>query len=272
MVVYGDPEFQKTAINLPKLLIIDDSEQIVGFLSDLFADEYQCTKAADGQEGIDKAERLMPDIILCDVQMPRKSGLEVVRELKNNPRTRFIPIILLSGYNTRDNRLEGLRAMADDFIAKPFDYEELRLKMANLLKFRSEIKNADTEDILYKDLGLSAQLYTHDEYKFVLLMVEFFALNYSDRCLDVNNIAKHMAYSVRQLQRKIKSITDVSPMDLLRYYRLRQSAQLLLRHNSIAEVAEACGFKSPNYFCTCFKDYFEVTPSRYQKDNKSKIS
>lgn len=262
-----ETSFQQVGSDLPSLLIIDDSDEVVEFISELFSDEYSCIKAADGQEGVALAEEIIPDIILCDVQMPKKSGLDVVRELKNNPETRYTPIILLSGYNTRENRLEGLRAMADDFLAKPFDYEELRIKMSNLLKIRNEILSNDPQDFLHKELGLDAQSYSHDQRSFIEFMIEYFSSHYSDKDLDVKNIAEHMDISVRQLQRKIKAITSISPMDLLRIYRLRQSSQLLLRHGSIAEVSEACGFSSPNYFCTCFKDYFNVTPSSFQKSN-----
>jgi len=261
----GESELQQVRENLPSLLIIDDADDIVELISELFVNEYSCIKALDGQEGITKAEELMPDIIVCDVRMPKKSGLDVVRELKSNPKTRFTPIILLSGYNTRENRLEGLRAMADDFLPKPFDYEELRIKMSNLLQIRKDYLNTEPQDILDKELGLETKNYNYDERYFLEIMVSFLVSNYSNRDMNVKQIAESMNVSVRQLQRKIKSITGYSPMDLLRIFRLRQSALLLLRHNSIAEVSEACGFMSPNYFCTCFKDYYQVTPSNYQK-------
>jgi len=263
----GEATAQQGCELLPKLLIIDDSEEIILFISELFSEEYNCLKAFDGQEGIDMAMKSLPDIILCDVRMPKKSGHDVVRALKHDPKTRFIPIILLSGYNTRKNRLEGLRAMADDFLAKPFDYEELRLKMANLLKIRREFLSKESGDFLGRELGLDTIDYIPDEKIFLETMTSYLSEHYSKKSLDVENIADHMGKSVRQLQRKIKSITDISPMDILRIYRLRQSAQLLLRHNSIAEVSEACGFRSPNYFCTCFREYYKTTPSAYQKNH-----
>jgi len=263
----GELDFQQVSSELPCLLIIDDSNEVVEFISELFSEEYSCIKAADGQEGVCLAEEIIPDIILCDVQMPKKSGLDVVRELKNNSETRYIPIILLSGYNSRENRLEGLRAMADDFLAKPFDYEELRIKMSNLLKIRKEILNNEPEDFLHQELGLDTQDYSHVHRYYLEEMIAYFTDHYSDEKLEVKHIAEHMGISIRQLQRKIKTITNISPMDLLRIYRLRQSAQLLLRHKSIAEVSEVCGFSSPNYFCTCFKDYFQETPSSFQKQS-----
>ncbi len=263
----GEVDIQQSSSELPNLLIIDDSESLVIFITELFSEDFYCQSASDGQEGIQKAERLLPDIILCDVKMPKISGLDVVRTLKNNPKTRFIPIILLSGYNTRENRLEGLRAMADDFLPKPFDYEELRIKMTNLLQIRKELQTNDNEDFLNIELGLDANNYSSDHRHFIELMLGCFIAKYSDRKLNVNLIAEHMNISIRQLQRKIKAITGLSPMDLLRIYRLRQSSQLLLRHKSIAEVAEACGFRSPNYFCTCFKDYFNITPSYHQRNH-----
>jgi len=267
----GDSELQNICkelpTELPTLLIIDDSEEVVHFISELFSEDYVCLTAADGLEGIAAAESSIPDIILCDVRMPKLSGLEVVRTLKKNSETRYIPIILLSGYNTRENRLEGLRAMADDFLAKPFDYEELRIKMANLLKMRKEFLTKEPGDYLNSELGIETQGYNPDQRHFLEAMVDYLSHYYSNKKLDVENIADHMEISVRQLQRKIKAITGISPMDLLRIYRLRQSAQLLVRHNSIAEVSEACGFRSPNYFCTCFKDYYKITPSSYQKNN-----
>ncbi|MFT5520637.1 MAG: YesN/AraC family two-component response regulator [Enterobacterales bacterium] len=265
--MYGGSAIKTTASTLPQLLIIDDSNDVVQFITDLFSGEYDCIKAVDGEEGISKAEEFRPDIILCDVKMPKASGLDVVRALKLSSRTRLTPIILLSGYNTRENRLEGLRAMADDFLAKPFDYEELRIKMSNLLNIRKEIKQNDSEDLLKKELGLESDKYTHDERYFLELLVGHLLTNYSQKNMDVKHLAESLSISVRQLQRRIKSSTSYSPMDLLRIFRLRQASQLLLRHNSIAEVSEACGFRSPNYFCTCFKNYFKVTPSNYQKNN-----
>ncbi len=262
----GDLELHNIYKELPTLLIIDDFEEIVNFISEFFSEEYNCLTAEDGVGGIAVAESSLPDIILCDVRMPKMSGLEVVNTLKKNPLTRYIPIILLSGYNTRENRLEGLRAMADDFLAKPLDYEELRIKMANLLKKRKEFLKKEPKDYLKNEIGIDTQGYNPDERHFLEAMVDHLANYYSNKKLDVENIAHHMEISVRQLQRKIKAITGIPPMDLLRIYRLRQSAQLLVRHNSIAEVSEACGFRSPNYYCTCFKDYYNITPSAYQKN------
>jgi len=269
MRLRSEQKFQGIPNKLPRLLIIDDSEQVVEFISELFVKEYVCFKASDGQEGVLKAEQLYPDIILCDVRMPKKSGLDVVRELKSNPKTKLTPIILLSGYNTRENRLSGLRAMADDFLAKPFDYEELRIKMSNLLQVRKDIQKVDTQDILHKELGLDTRYFNPEEHYFIEHIAEFLIANYSNRDVNVEDIADHMGISVRQLQRKTKAISTFSPMDLLRIFRLRQASQLLGRHKCIAEVSEACGFKSPNYFCTCFRDYFQTTPSKFQKKAKS---
>ena len=254
---------------LPCLLIIDDSPDVVQFMIDLFEDEYTCVTADDGNDGIIKAEQLLPDIILCDVRMPNKSGMEVVRELKSHPQTRLIPIILLSGFNTRENRLEGLRAMADDFIAKPFDFEELRIKMNNLLHLRSELKTTEHENIIQKHLGLDISEYSRDQRAFIESCLLFIEQHYIEKELDVAQMADKLGLSIRQLQRKVKDITKFSPMDLVKIYRLRKSAKLLQRHSSIAEVAESCGFGSPNYFCTCFKDYFTQTPSQYQKKRSS---
>jgi AraC-like DNA-binding protein len=139
--------------------------------------------------------------------------------------------------------------------------------MSNLLQFRKEFKHNDTEDFLKKELGLESGNYSHDERYFLELLVGHLLGNYSQKNMDVKYIAESLNISVRQLQRRIKSTTSYSPMDLLRIFRLRQASQLLLRHKSIAEVSEACGFRSPNYFCTCFKNYFKVTPSNYQKNN-----
>jgi len=261
----GDSQIQQTNKDLPTLLIIDDTAEVVEFISEVFSQDYICIKAADGGEGIVLAKELIPDIILCDLRMPKVSGFEVVRNLKNNPLTRNTPIIMLSGYNTRENRLEGLRAMADDFVAKPFDFEELRIKMSNLLQIRKALLEEANQDVFKKELDLVAQNYDAEEKIFLEQILDYFSGNFSNKNLDVADMADNLHFSVRQLQRKIKIITSISPMDLLRRYRLKQSAKLLQHHKSIAEVSEACGFSSPNYFCTCFKDYFQQTPSSYQK-------
>jgi len=252
----------------PRLLIIDDSKDVVDFLAELFSTTYDCHFACDGVEGLEAANDLIPDIIICDVQMPKMNGLEVVRILKSNQNTRYIPTILLSGYNSRENRLEGLRAMADDFVAKPFDYEELRLKMSNLLQLRQELQNTPPRDYITEALDLNASEFSLKERELIEAMIDYFSTYYPDNKLNIDMVAKQLNYSVRQLQRKIKTITGSTPMDLLRTYRLKQAASALLRHKTISEVSEACGFSSPNYFCTCFKDYFELTPRSYQKLNK----
>jgi YesN/AraC family two-component response regulator len=253
------------------LLIIDDSDDVTDFLSELFSESYHCVVACDGIEGLQTANKIIPDIIICDVQMPRMNGLEVVRLLKSKRETRYIPTILLSGYNTRENRLEGLRAMADDFIAKPFDYEELNLKMSNLLQLRSEMMSSEPEDYITQKLDLDTSGYSSKDRELIEDMIEYFAIHYPENKLNIGEIAESLSYSVRQLQRKIKTITGLSPMDLLRIYRVKQAAAALLRHKTISEVSEASGFSSPNYFCTCFKDYYNITPRKYQRQGKDAI-
>ena len=248
-----------------RLLIIDDSPDVTDFLSELFSEQYECVIATDGIEGLQTANRILPDVIICDVQMPRMNGLEVVRLLKSKRETRYIPTILLSGYNTRENRLEGLRAMADDFIAKPFDYEELNLKMSNLLQLRSETMTTEPEDYITQNLDLNAADYNVKDRALIEDLIEFFSVHYPENKLNIAGIADHLNYSIRQIQRKVKTITGISPMDLLRIYRLKQAASALLRHKTISEVSEASGFSSPNYFCTCFKDYYDITPRKFQR-------
>ena len=119
--------------------------------------------------------------------------------------------------------------------------------------------------MIQKHLGLETEGYTRDQQNFIESAISFIESHYIDKELDVAMLAQSMGFSVRQLQRKVKGITGLSPMDLVKIYRLRKAAKLLQRHDSIAEVAESCGFGSPNYFCTCFKDYFNQTPSHYQK-------
>jgi len=252
-------------INPPTLLIIDDSLDIIAMISELFSEEYECINATDGDTGISLAIEKRPNIILCDVRMPKKSGMEVVRELKDNHLTRYIPIILLTGYNTRENRLEGLRAMADDFIAKPFDSEELRIKMSNLLKLRSEMFENESLQKIGLELDIDTNNFSHDNRYFIELFNEYLLKNYQRKDLEVQHIADYMEISVRQLQRKIKDITNISPMDLLRTFRLNQAAKLLSEKMSISDVSNNCGFRSSNYFCTCFKKHFQVTPSFHQK-------
>jgi AraC-like DNA-binding protein len=155
--------------------------------------------------------------------------------------------------------------MADDFIAKPFDYEELRLKMSNLLRMRAEMMDNEPKDYITEELDLDASSYSSKDRDLIEAMIDFFALHYPENKLNISAIADHLNYSVRQLQRKVKGITGISPMDLLRIYRLKQAANALLRHKTISEVSEACGFSSPNYFCTCFKDYYDMTPRNFQK-------
>ncbi len=245
--------------NTPQLLLIDDNEDMLTYLSSVLSDNYKITTASNGQEGIKVARAIIPDIIISDVMMPGIDGLELLDTLKSDELTNHIPIILLTAKGSNKSKIEGLKLRADDYISKPFTEDELSLRLRNIL---------DAKDILKKKLSAELMLEPQslvikEKPAFIVKLDNIIEKRYQDSSFSVAELAIEAAVGERQLLRKLKATADVGAKEYIRSYRLKKAAELLHQGNTATIVATEVGFSSSAYFSSCFKAFYGLTPSQY---------
>ena len=243
--------------------IVEDNQDMQNYLFELLSDTYDCDVAADGQQALDKAFEIVPDLVLCDLMLPKLDGFQVTHALREDERTSHIPIIMLTAREDRDSRMEGLAEKVDDYLTKPFDDEELELRIANLLEIRDILKNRYSQRFF--DEPLPDRALTDKENGFLEKLEIVLKERHSDPEFDLPHMAAAVHMSTRQLQRKLKAITGHNPAEFLRSFRLRRARELLRKGSQVGLTADAVGFSSPAYFASCFKAQFAQTPSDYQQ-------
>ena len=247
------------------VLIIEDNIDMQRHLENILDPYHQCLVASNGQQGLSLANEYLPDIIVSDVMMPGMDGFEVLQQLKNQEISAHIPVILLTAKSDQQSKIKGLTAEADDYLTKPFNAEELILRIDNLLKMRKKMQ------IKYESQwrGFSKTQENPDaeevENVFLTDLNKLFEKNFHDVNFSMHQLANELAMSERQLQRKIKSLVDISPLELLKRFRLDKSKEILKQDIQIGLVAQSCGFSSQTYFGRCFKEHFGITPKVYQQ-------
>ena len=248
------------------VLIIEDNMEMQRYLESILQPHHQCLLASDGAKGIKLAEEYLPDIIISDVMMPNKDGFEVLSHLKNQSFTSHIPIIMLTAKADKKSKIKSLTSQADDYLTKPFDSDELILKVNNTLKLRKELqKKYESQWVEASKIQETADKIIDSP--FLQSVNEIFEQNYSDQKFSTSQLAKRLAMSERQLQRKIKVLIDASPLDLLKKFRLEKSKTQLQQGVQVGLVAQSCGFSSQTYFGRCFKEEYGLTPKVFQKEN-----
>jgi signal transduction histidine kinase/ligand-binding sensor domain-containing protein/DNA-binding response OmpR family regulator len=245
------------------LLIVEDNLDMQEYLVSLLSESYHCQVATDGEEGVSFALESIPDLVLCDVMLPKMDGFKVSETLKTNQLTSHIPIVMLTGRGDSDSRLKGLREHVDDYLTKPFNDEELSLRIANLLAARDAMKRKFSRQ-LFDGSEAGSDMGAKD-LQFLNKLQSVLESHYEDPEFRVDRMSVEMAMSDRQLQRKLKAIVDHSPAEYLRSFRLNMAIRQLKQGRQVGLVAEAVGFSSQAYFASCFKAEFGATPSEYQQ-------
>ena len=243
----------------PRLLIIEDSPDIVLYIRTLLRDRYAIAVAENGTEGVEKAIEEIPDIIISDVMMPGLDGFEVTQRLKNDERTNHIPIILLTAKAGVESRLKGLRRGADAYLAKPFEQQELLIRLEKLIELRRQLRaryGGSQIPTPSEETALSP------EDAFIAKVNRLIEDNLSDAGLSTEQLGQELGLSQKQLSRKLKALTGQSTVSYLRRYRLCRAKDLLSSGEmNVAEVAYRVGFSDPGYFSRSFSQQFGVAPS-----------
>lgn len=253
--------------NPPIILIIDDNVDMRSYISEILIDEYRVIEASNGKQGLKEAIELIPDLIVTDVMMPEMDGYELCQKLKTDERTSHIPVILLTAKADQKAKIEGYETGADDYITKPFNHDELRIRIKNLIEQREELRQRFNKNI---SLGPGELAITSADEKFLTRAIKIIDDHIEDPNLGAEFFAKEIGLSRSQLHRKLKALTDQSAIEFIRSYRLIYARQLLEKHyGNIAEITYAVGFNNPSYFAECFKKQFGVLPSKYVENKSS---
>lgn len=240
----------------PLALIVDDSVTMRSYIASMLTETYDVTLAANGLEGLDKALKTVPDIVIADVMMPEMDGFQLCSRLKKETATSHIPVLLLTAMAMDDQRTQGYDCGADAYITKPFSSKVLIARMKNLLETRRQLKtiycNGDVNDTKPCDADT----------RFMIDFNRIVTKRMADSSLSVEDVSAELSLSRVQMYRKVKALTGSTPVELIRIVRLKR-AEKLLRQGSqtVSEVAYAVGFSSPSYFAKCFKEQFGRLPS-----------
>ena len=244
----------------PRVLVIDDNADIRAYATALLGDEYDVMEASDGSEGLKKAVREVPDVVVCDVMMSGMDGLECCKHLKSDSLTCHIPVILLTAKTLDEHRAEGYAYGADAYLTKPFNGNVLKARIKNLITNRKLMKIVFGNDAQQEPMEAVAQ---SAESQFVEKFRTIIQGNLGNSDLNVETISHEMGISRAQLYRKIKSITGISPNDIIREARMKRADRLLeTTDKSVSEIAYEVGFSSPSYFTKCYREFFGRTPNK----------
>ncbi len=247
----------------PCLLVVEDNPEMQHFVQGIFASDYKVVLASDGKQGFQMAMEVQPDLVISDVVMPVCSGTEFCKRIKSSLETSHIPVILLTAKHAIVDKLEGLRFGADDYIAKPFSPEELKLRVRNLLRSKEEIKNK-----FLRVVNLEAReiTITSADEDFLNRAIAIAHEQIENTDFSVDRFAYLLAVSRPVLFTKIKALTGQTPNNFMKTLRLKQAARLLSQQKlNVSEIAYKVGFRTPKYFRICFHKQFGQTPTQYAR-------
>lgn len=243
----------------PLVLIIDDNNGMRAYLRSILQDKYNVSEATNGEQGLEKARREVPKLVVCDVMMPVMDGQEFTKRLKEDTATSHIPVVLLTARSLSEQRKEGYDTGADSYITKPFSGQVLLSRIENLLRSRIMLRSVFAGD--KRETEEEEKLNEADK-TFVGRLRTAIQENLGDSDFSVERLGEEIGLSRVQLYRKVKALTGQTPVELLRKARLTKARQLLEKtEKSVSEIAYEVGFTSPSYFNKCFKDEFDINPS-----------
>lgn len=243
------------------LLIIEDNVDLVNFLKAKLSNEYVVYNS-DGSDAIEKALEIIPDIIICDINLVDKDGYEISKELKKDLRSSHIPIIILTAQSNKESVLKGLQSGVDQYLTKPFSLSILKQSLSSLLFNREKLRYYYTNNIYRVE---PESKFGNQEQSFITKMNDIIKKNVENPKFSVEDLADKLGVSRVQLYRKVKAIIGINISDHINNVKLEKAAELLKSNDmNISEIAYSLGFSSPNYFSTAFKNKFGISPKEYK--------
>lgn len=251
--------------DLPTVLVVEDNEEIAHYIGTCLADSYNLLFALNGQIGFEISENQIPDIIITDVMMPIMDGYELTDKLQNTKPTNHIPIIMLTAKAQQEDKIVGLKSGADAYLTKPFQKEELLVRINSLIEKRQKLQERySLKRIISID---TSSLKADKNLEFLDSIIQHIHKNIENADYNAPKLASDVFMSESQLYRKLKAITNKSSAIFIRSVRLEKAKELLQNTTlSVSEVAYATGFNNPNWFGKAFKEEFGVNPSEIKSE------
>ncbi|THU40225.1 response regulator [Niastella caeni] len=250
------------------LLLVEDNEDFLFYLKDNLREYYNIVEAADGLTGWQKTLATHPDIVVSDINMPEMNGIDLCKKIKTDPRTRQIPVVLLTAVTSEEQQLRGIDTGAADYIMKPFNFEILLSRIKNILQQQQSLKQTFTKQVAVKASEIKIE--SADE-KFVQDALAIVEKNISNADFTVDDLSRALLVSRAAVYKRIFVLTGKTPTEFIRLVRLQRASQLLEKTKmTVAEVAYETGFNNPKYFSKYFRAHFGVLPSVYQTEAKKK--
>lgn len=248
------------------VLLVEDNDEVRTYVKECLSPYFDIIEADNGEDAFDLALERYPDIIVSDIMMPRKNGLDLCVQIKEDLRTEHIPVILMTARSMLQHIKEGFASGADDYIVKPFSMDVLIFRMHNILSAREKLKKLYGKKFSLEAMGIKI---VSSEDKFTQKFFEIIEANVANPELNIDKICRELGLSRTNLYRKLKAITDLSPVELIRNKRLEVATRLLLESDyTVSEISTYVGFNSHAYFTQCFKTVYGCSPSEYVAANK----
>jgi signal transduction histidine kinase/DNA-binding response OmpR family regulator/ligand-binding sensor domain-containing protein len=246
------------------LVIVEDNTDLRTFLKNALSGLYNCYEAGDGKEGYELITRIIPDIIISDVIMPKMDGYELCTKVKENTKTCHIPIILLTANNATEHVVSGYEKGADAYVTKPFDMSIIKAQILRLIKNRELIREKYVTQNFMVEVSQSS--FSKDD-EFIIKLRQLLEANLSESDFNVKKLSEDLNISTTHLYRKLKALTGFSPVEFIRVFKLQKACEMLSNTNhSIKEIGYGLGFNNLSYFVKCFREQFGVTPSSFRQN------
>ncbi len=259
-------DFVENNDDKPILLIVDDNADIRAYVSSLFKEYYTILSAINGKDGVELAIKNIPDIIISDIMMPVKNGIELCNTLKRDERTSHIPIILLTAKAGEENVMEGIETGADAYVTKPFSEELLQIRVEKLIESRNKLQKRYSQEVILRPKDIAI---TSIDELFLERLQKVLDEKLVESSYNIEDFSKAIGMSRMQLHRKLKALTGLSATEFIRSQRLKLAAQLLKKSEiNVSQVGYSVGFNDHAYFSKCFKEIYGYTPTEFS--NKSK--
>lgn len=275
-VAASDASQDKTAAE-KTMLLVEDNLELRFFLRSIFSPRFRIIEAANGVEGLEKAVKYIPDIIISDIMMPEKDGITLVRELREELTTSHIPVVLLTAKTDMDTKLQSLQQGADSYITKPFSATYLEARVDNLLARRQKLRQFYCERLMnvnppeVENEEEEVDMMSQQDRRFLERLTEFMERNIDNGDLVVDDLVHEMAVSRSVFFKKLKSLTGLAPIEFVKEMRVKRAAQLIETGEfNMTQISYMVGINDPRYFSKCFKQRFGMTPTEYKDKQKSK--
>lgn len=266
--IYGDDDKEARKKGRKLIYVVEDDEEIKAYLKQELGLAYNVETFSNGKEALDAVFKKRPDLVISDIMMPEMDGIELTSAIKKNVQLNTLPVMLLTAKTANADSIEGFEAGADAYVVKPFDMDVLKTRAAALIGTYTRLRNAFNGNQTQDKFAQKVEVVSNDD-RLMERMLRVINEHISDYELTVEDIAEKVGISRVHLYRKLKEITNQSPRDFIRNYRLQRAAELLAENKlNVAQICDIVGFSNPGTFSTSFKKLYGMSPSEYAISHK----